>query len=138
MLGWIQGFKYKANIYNLTSPKNVQTLHHREDCAKMRIARDTHIFTHKVYIYINLWTFVDLWSLFGAFSDPVSNVFLILLEITFPTRGHTTIFEKADYMLIFCAAPRWIVTCGTLKKHHKKNFCAKVIFIHNGHIWEMH
>ena len=25
-------------------------LHHREDCAKMRIARDTHILTHKVYI----------------------------------------------------------------------------------------
>ena len=76
-----------------TSPKNAQTLYHREDCAKLRISCHAHI------IYKTL-DFVDLCSLIGAFSDPVSNVFLDLLEITFPTRGHTTIFKKIDYMAI--------------------------------------
>ena len=94
--GWIEGFKYNANLYNLkknTSPKNAQTLYHREDCAKLRISCHAHI------IYKTL-DFVDLCSLIGAFSDPVSNVFLDLLEITIPTRGHTTIFEKIDNMAI--------------------------------------
>ena len=75
-----------------TSPRNAQTLYHREDCAKPRISRHAHI------IYKTL-DFVGLCSLIGAFSDPVS-VFLDLLEITFPTRGHTTIFKKIDYMAI--------------------------------------
>ena len=53
----------------------------------------------------NLWTYVDLCSLPGAFSDPVSNVCLNLLEIIFPTRGHWTIFEKTDYVPIFPGGP---------------------------------
>ena len=57
-----------------------------------------------MYIHINLWASLDLWSIFGAFSDPASNVFLILLEIIFPARGHITIFEQINYMPIFCAA----------------------------------
>ena len=89
-------------------------------------------------LYINLWTFVDLCSISGAFSDPVSNVFLNLLEIIFPTRGHTTTFKKIDYMPIFCAGP-WVLVCVHLKKScHQKNFCAEVIFNPNGHFWKMH
>ena len=58
-----------------------------------------------IHIFINLWTFVDLCSLPGAFLDPVCNVFMNLLEIIFPTRGHSTIFEKIDYVPIFPGGP---------------------------------
>ena len=96
-LGWIEGFKYIANTYNLnkTSPKKMHRhlLHQREDCPKMRIALYTHIYT-----YTGLWTFTDLWSLFSAFSDPVSEAFLILLKVIFLMRSHTTIFEKIDFL----------------------------------------
>ena len=78
-------------------------------------------------LYINLWTFVDLCSISGAFSDPVSNVFLNLREIIFPTRGHTTTFKKIDYMPIFCAGPWVLVAHGTLKNSAtKKNFVQKL------------
>ena len=50
---------------------------------------------------VNLWTFIDLCNLSGAFSDPVSNVYLNLLEMSFQ-QGVKTIFEKIDYMPIFC------------------------------------
>ena len=58
-----------------------------------------------IHIYINLWAFVNLYSLFSAFSDPVCIVFLNLLEMAFPTRDHTTVFEKIDDMPIFCMGP---------------------------------
>ena len=51
--GWVEGFKYNANICNLkksASHKNAQTLHHREDCAKLRIACHAHI----IYKPLNL------------------------------------------------------------------------------------
>ena len=102
-----------------------------------RIARHAHIYTYK-YI-INFWASVDLWSLFGAFSDRVSNAFLVLLEIIFLTRVHKAIFEKIDYMVIFRAAPGVLVARGTLKNGAiKKNICAKVIFIYKDYFWEMH
>ena len=63
-----------------------------EKTTKLRI-------THHAHIYQPL----DLCSLFSAFSDPVSNVFLNLLGIFFPVRDHTTIFEKIDYISFFCA-----------------------------------
>ena len=88
-----------------------------------------HIFTH-ISIYINLWTSVDLWSLSHGFSDPVSNVFLILLEIIFPMRDHTTILEKIDYLLIFCATCGVLVDCGTLENSAiKKKFVWKKLFL---------
>ena len=63
----------------------------------------------------------SFWNLFVAFSDPVSNAFLVLLEIVFLTRVRKTIFEKIDYMVIFRAAPGVLVARGTLKNGAVKN-----------------
>ena len=49
-------------------------------------------------------------------------------------RGHTTIFQKIDYMFIFRADLQDTSGPWHLKKwSHKENFCAKVIFIPNDH-----
>ena len=92
-----------------------------------RIARHAHIYTYK-YI-INLWASFDLWSLFGAFSDRVSNAFLVLLEIIFLTRVHKAIFEKIDYMVLFRAAPGVLVARGTLKNGAIKKTFAQKLFL---------
>ena len=96
-----------------TCPKTHRyLLQFRENCTKLRIARHAHIYTP-----------LDLCK---AISDPVLNAFLNLLEIIFGTRGHTTIFEKIDYIPHFLhGAPGFCC--------HKKN-CAKV-FVLNYHFW---
>ena len=73
-----------------------------------------------LHIYINLWTFVDLCSFFGAFLDSASHVFLNLFEIIFPKRGHSTIFEKIDFVPIL-GADSW----GTNDTWHLKKQCHK-------------
>ena len=43
-------------------------------------------------------------------------------------RGHTTIFEKIDYMSIFRSGSRIPVACGTLKNVATKKFLCKSYF----------
>ena len=80
-------------------------------------------------IYINLWTFVDLCSFFGAFLDPVSHVFLNLFEIIFPKRGHSTIFEKIDFVPILGAGSWGTNDTWHLKKQCHKKMCKNYLSI---------
>ena len=98
-------------IYVICKKKHVQKhrylLQFRENCTKLRIARYAHIYTP-----------LDLCK---AISDPVLNAFLNLLEIIFGTRGHTTIFEKIDYIPHFLhGAPTFCC--------HKKKIVRKFLF----------
>ena len=128
-VGWIEGFKYNANIYNLkktTSPKNAQTTGKTVQNWELPVM---HI------LYINLWTLLTsvafLW-IFLMFS-------WICLKLSFQRGGHTTIFEKIDYMPISLAGPWGPSGPWQIKKLcHKKKFCVEVFFIHNGHFWKMH
>ena len=51
-------------------------------------------------LYIKPLTLLAFVALLVHFQTLFLMFFLDLLEITFPTRGHTTIFKKIDYMAI--------------------------------------
>ena len=51
-----------------------------------------------------------------------------MLDIIFPTRGHSTIFEKTDYMPIFCAGPLGTGDMWHLKTCHKKLLVQQLVF----------
>ena len=106
--GWIEDFKHNASIYNLKKnhiPKKCTDIspHGRQQNWELPIM---HMFC------VNLWTFIDLCNLSGAFSDPVSNVYLNLLEIVFPTRGQNYIWKNWLYAHFLCRSVMswWHVT----------------------------
>ena len=98
--GWVVGFKYNANIYNLKKP-HPQKMHRH--FITVKTVQNWELPTMHI-LYINLWTFVHLCSLSGVFSDTVSNAFLNLLEILF-NEGLRNYIWKNWYMPIFLAGP---------------------------------
>ena len=112
-VGWIEGFKYNANIYNLkktTSPKNAQTTGKTVQNWELPVM---HI------LYINLWTLLTsvafLW-IFLMFS-------WICLKLSFQ-RGVTRLYLKKLIICPFLLQVRGVpVARGKLKNcATKKNF----------------
>ena len=105
--GWVVGFKYNANIYNLkkTHPQKM----HRH-LITMKTVQNWELPTMHI-LYINLWTFVHLCSLSGVFSDTVSNAFLNLLEILFNEGLRNYIWKNWLYAHFSCRSvgPQWPV-----------------------------
>ena len=122
--GWIEDFKHNASIYNLkktTSLKNAQTFHHMED-SKIENCPSCTCFMWTSGLLLTSVTFlVHFLILFLMFI-------WICLKLSFQ-QGVKTIFEKIDYMPIFCVG----LWCPGGMWHKKRS-----IFICNGHFWEMH
>ena len=81
-------------------------------------------------LFINLWTFVDLCSLSGAFSDLASNFFFwICLKLSFQ-RGFTLLHLKKLIICPFFMQGRGVLVArGTLKNSATKNIFVQKLFL---------
>ena len=81
-------------------------------------------------LFINLWTFVDLCSLSGAFSDLASNFFFwICLKLSFQ-RGFTLLhLKKLIICPFFMQGLGVLVARGTLKNSATKNIFVQKLFL---------